>query len=171
VAVCVSLLAGCAGSHSNCGAEVHQALTFHPDLTFVQIGTSTSEPLPECDRVLIGQTTLPTAAGLLANSALHLDNEGGLVHLARCYGVRSVVVFGPTPSDYFGYPDNVNVEPVVCGRCWWLTRTWMEACPRHYSTVRCMTEQPPEAVASRALVALQMRTAMDVATVSAVGDS
>jgi len=73
-----------------------------PDLIVVQIGTTTSDPIPGVDLNLIGQTSLREVAGLLRATALHLDNEGGLVHLAACYGRRSLVVFGPTPSDYFG---------------------------------------------------------------------
>jgi ADP-heptose:LPS heptosyltransferase len=121
-----------------------------PGIVFVQIGTTTSEPVAECDVNLIGRTTMAEVAGLLAGAVAHIDNEGGLVHMAACLGIPSVVVFGPTPSDYFGYRGNVNVDPPVCGDCWWITRTWMERCVRGYATARCLQEQPPEAVVARA---------------------
>lgn len=125
-----------------------------PDLVLVQLGTTTSEPIPGVDLDLIGQTTLAEVAGLLRATALHLDNEGGLVHLAACYGRRSLVVFGPTPSSYFGYPQNINVDPVRCGGCWWIDELWMDRCPRGMAQPECMFTQPPEQIVGLALTAL-----------------
>ena len=136
------------------GAVVAQLKAECPDLQFVQIGSVTSQPIVECDLVLLNQTSLDEVVGLLAQAALHLDNEGGLVHVAASLGTRSIVVFGPTPSDYFGYPVNINIDPPVCGNCWWMTRTWMDVCAKGYEIPRCMTEQPPEVVAHYALEAL-----------------
>ncbi len=121
-----------------------------PDLVFVQLGTSTSEPVAECDINLIGRTTLPEVAGLIGGAVAHIDNEGGLVHLAACLGVPAVVLFGPTPSDYFGYRGNINIDPAVCGACWWLTRSWMSHGVKGYNVPRCLHEQKPETVVARA---------------------
>jgi hypothetical protein len=120
-----------------------------PDLVFVQLGTSTSEPIAECDLNLIGRTSLAEVVGLLGGAIAHIDNEGGLVHVAACLGVPAVVLFGPTPSDYFGYPGNINIDPAVCGDCWWLTRSWMSNCVKGYNVPRCLHEQKPEAVVAR----------------------
>lgn len=136
------------------GAVVARLKRSFPDLQFIQVGTVTSELIQECDQVLLNKTSLDEVVSLLANAVLHIDNEGGLVHLAACLGTRSVVVFGPTPSDYFGYPNNVNIDPPVCGNCWWMTQTWMDLCPKRYETARCMTEQSPEVVADQAIRAL-----------------
>ncbi|WP_298264159.1 glycosyltransferase family 9 protein [Acidocella sp.] len=122
-----------------------------PDILFVQLGTVTSEVIAECDVNLIKLTSLRDAAALIAGAALHLDNEGGLVHLAACLGTRSVVVFGPTPADYFGYDANINLSPPVCGDCWWTTRSWMDKCAEGFAEPRCMTEQMPDTVAAHAL--------------------
>jgi hypothetical protein len=141
-----------------------------PDLKFVQIGVSTSEPLAEVDLNLINRTSMREAAGLIAGALLHIDNEGGLVHLARCLGVASCVVFGPTPSAYFGYSGNVNVDPTFCGGCWWINETWMNQCPRGFATPRCMTEQDPLAVAAaihRHLTARQCEEALPPVTLDA----
>jgi ADP-heptose:LPS heptosyltransferase len=136
-------------------AEVATGLkAARPDLIVVQIGTTTSDPMPGVDLNLIGQTSLREVAGLLRATALHLDNEGGLVHLAACYGRRSLVVFGPTPSDYFGYPHNINVDPVRCGGCWWIDELWMDRCPRGMAQPECMFTQPPERIVALALAAL-----------------
>jgi hypothetical protein len=141
------------------GTVVTQLKAARPDLQFVQIGSVTSQAIEECDQVLLNQTSLDEVVGLIAQAALHLDNEGGLVHVAASVGTRSTVVFGPTPSDYFGYPGNINIEPPVCGNCWWMTRTWMDVCAKGYDTPRCMTEQPPEIVARHALQAMAQTVA------------
>jgi len=133
------------------GAVVTRLKRAFPDLQFIQVGTVTSEPIHECDHVLLNKTSLDEVVSLLANAALHIDNEGGLVHLAACLGTRSVVVFGPTPSDYFGYAENVNIDPPVCGNCWWTSQTWMDSCPKGYEEPRCMSEQSPELVAGHAI--------------------
>jgi hypothetical protein len=135
-------------------AVVAQIKRQRPDLTVVQIGTTTSEPIAGVDVDLIGKTTLKEVAGLLMKSQLHLDNESGLVHLASCLASRCLVVFGPTPSDYFSYPQNINVDPVTCGGCWWIDETWMNHCTRGLEKPACTYEQPPQGVADRALEAL-----------------
>jgi hypothetical protein len=120
-----------------------------PDLKIVQLGAANGARLAGCDLDLRGATTLPEAASVLAGSILHIDNEGGLVHLAACLGVKSCVIFGPTPADYFGYPDNINIRPNVCGGCWWTNDSWMDQCPRGFAIPICMSEQPPDLVAAR----------------------
>jgi hypothetical protein len=129
------------------GAVIRHLRQMRGDIAFVQVGVQTSEAIREADLNLIGRTTLPEVAGLINGAVLHLDNEGGLVHLARCVGTVCCVVFGPTSSRYFGYPDNINIEPSFCGGCWWVNETWMNHCPRGFETARCMTEQPPMIIA------------------------
>jgi ADP-heptose:LPS heptosyltransferase len=125
-------------------------------MLIVQLGTTTSEAIAGVDLNLIGRTSLAEAAALLRATALHLDNEGGLVHLAACYGRRSLVVFGPTPSDYFGYPGNINLDPLRCGGCWWIEESWMDRCPRSMTPPECMFAQPPERLVELALGALRI---------------
>nr|WP_294519944.1 glycosyltransferase family 9 protein [uncultured Rhodopila sp.] len=133
------------------GAVVSKLRAALPGYRFVQIGSVTSELIHEVDLNLVNKTSMDEVAGLLARAALHLDNEGGLVHLAACLGTRSAVVFGPTPADYFGYPDNINISSAFCNGCWWTTRTWMDSCAKGYKEARCMTEQDPGVVAARIL--------------------
>ncbi|MBJ7252120.1 MAG: hypothetical protein JHC89_12165, partial [Acetobacteraceae bacterium] len=125
-----------------------------PGLLIVQLGSTTSEAIAAADLNLIGRTSLAEAAALLRATRLHLDNEGGLVHLAACYGRRSLVVFGPTPSDYFGYSSNINVDPLRCGGCWWIEESWMDRCPRGMKQPECMFAQPPDKLVVLALKAL-----------------
>jgi ADP-heptose:LPS heptosyltransferase len=95
---------------------------------------------------LIGKTTMPEVAAIIASAELHLDNESGLVHMAACLGTRSCVLFGPTDADYFGYPQNINIRPGCCGGCWWTTDSWMDQCPRGFATAPCMDSIAPEDV-------------------------
>ena len=118
-----------------------------PNLTFVQVGAKTSTPIENIDVQLIGKTSLPQLAGLLAGALLHLDNESGLVHLAACIGTQSCVLFGPTPAAYFGYDANINMEPKTCGGCWWTTKDWMTDCPRGFDRPICLAGIEPRAIA------------------------
>jgi hypothetical protein len=126
-----------------------------PKLPIVQLGTRTSQPIDGVDLDLVDKLSIQEAAGVLKHSRFHIDIESGLVHLARCFGVRSCVLFGPTPADYFGYPDNVNLRPAECGGCWWINQTWMDQCPRGLSEAICMTGHDPERVAAAIIEALQ----------------
>lgn len=131
----------------------------HPDMLFVQVGIHTSARIDEADINLISKTSLPDVAGLIRGAVLHIDNEGGLVHLARAMGTVSCVVYGPTSSRYFGYSANINIDPAFCGGCWWINETWMNHCPRGFATARCMTEQPASAVADAVDRFLRTRSA------------
>ena len=132
--------------HAQVAVQLKKAF---PSLKIIQIGASTSTPIESVDLNLVGSTTLAEAAALLKHALLHIDNEGGLVHLARALGTRSCVVFGPTLSSYFGYEANLNISPLVCGGCWWMEGRWMTQCVRGDARPVCMYTQPPENVAAR----------------------
>ena len=128
-----------------------------PGLPFVQIGTHTSVPIDGIDLDLINRTKLTEAAAVVAGSAMHLDIESGMVHIASCLGTPSCVVFGPTPPDYFGYAGNANLRPPRCGGCWWTTPDWMDRCPRGFTEPICVGEQTPLQVAAAARAILRSR--------------
>ena len=138
------------GRHTKCWPHfpelVKQLKREFPDLPIVQLGSTTSVPIPGVDVNLINETTLPQVAAILARTGLHFDNESGLVHLAAAQGAQSVVIFGPTPSDFFGYPSNVNLAPDFCGGCWWATPDWMDECPRDFGRPLCLEYTTAERV-------------------------
>ena len=117
-----------------------------PDIAIIQIGGEKSYPIQGVHENLAGKTTIAQAVGVLKESILHIDIEGGLVHIAAGLGIKSVVLFGPTSIDYFGYPDNINLKSDYCGDCWWTTERWMEACPRNHGSARCLKLLSPERV-------------------------
>jgi ADP-heptose:LPS heptosyltransferase len=122
-----------------------------PDLMFVQVGSSTSTPIEGTDLNLIGKTSLAEAAGLVKRAACHLDNEGGLVTVASCYGTPCCVVYGPSSADYFAYKGHIAVRPIECGGCWWIAKDWLSQCPRGLREPVCMYTQPPRRVAQAVL--------------------
>jgi hypothetical protein len=117
-----------------------------PEIKIVQIGTTTSKPIDGVDLDLIDKTPLNDVVGLLKGAALHLDSESGLVHMASCVGTKSVVVFGPTSVEYYGYEENINIAPTVCGNCWWAKPTWNSQCVRGEVEPSCTYSQEPESV-------------------------
>lgn len=117
-----------------------------PHVKFLQVGTKDDIHIENADFDLRGQTSLPEVAGLIDKALCHLDVESGLVHMAHCLKTPAVVVFGPTPVDYFGYPDYSAIPPQACGDCWATQDTWMALCPRGHKVPVC-TQQSPGLIA------------------------
>jgi ADP-heptose:LPS heptosyltransferase len=90
------------------------------------------------DLNLVGKISFLEAAAVLERARLHIDGESGLVHLRHLLGGRSVVMFGPTPAEYFAYADNCNIVSKDCRGCMWMTDDWFEVCPRGLAESRCM---------------------------------
>ncbi len=120
--------------------------TNFPGIMVVQVGAKNSTPIKSADLNLIAKTNLREVSAILKQSQLHIDNEGGLVHIAKALSKKSCVIFGPTSPDYFAYSDNINIRPAFCGSCWWITRTWMDVCARGFDEPRCLSDQPPSHV-------------------------
>jgi len=119
-----------------------------PGISIVQLGGNTGQTIARVDVDLREKTTLQEVAAILQKALVHVDTESGLVHLARCLGTTSVVLFGPTNPNYFGYQENRNIVSSSCGNCWWSTDTWMDACPRGLSTPACLDSIAPAKVAA-----------------------
>lgn len=113
-----------------------------PGYEIIQLGGGKSRPIAGVKN-LIGKTSIVETMKLLSNSLLHIDGDSGLVHLAWRYGVKSIVLFGPTNKDFFGYSENINIGPNECGNCWWLEKNWLQQCPATYDTPRCMDSIRP----------------------------
>jgi len=105
----------------------------------VQLGVST-DPLIPGVLDFRGKTSLMEAGAILKHSFLHMDTEGGLVHLAKAMRTRSLVVFGPTAVGFYGYDDNINIASDRCTACWWSTLDWYRKCPKGHDLPACMNE-------------------------------
>jgi ADP-heptose:LPS heptosyltransferase/2-polyprenyl-3-methyl-5-hydroxy-6-metoxy-1,4-benzoquinol methylase len=98
----------------------------------IQLGKQLEEPIKGAI-YMAGKTTIRQTAAFISKAQFHIDTEGGLVHLAHAVRTRSIVLFGPTPVKFFGYPDNVNVEtPSDCKDCWWVDDMWWRECPKKF---------------------------------------
>lgn len=117
----------------------------YPRYKVVQIGSPMGSMIPGVDFTFTGK--ISDAYRVLAYSDLHIDGDSGHVHAARALGVRSVVIFGPTPAYWFGYPENINIQkPMSCSPCWWSNPLWVKQCAAGYKTPRCMNFTFPEMV-------------------------
>ncbi|GAB1511586.1 glycosyltransferase family 9 protein [Actinophytocola sp. KF-1] len=68
--------------------------------------------LPEA-AVLAGELDLADLAAVVADAAVVVCNDTGVGHLATAYGVRSVVLFGPTPPERWGPPADRSQHVVL----------------------------------------------------------
>lgn len=97
----------------------------------------------------VWQKPLTEVIQYLEASKLHLGNENGLVRLRRLVTNKpSVVVFGPTHPDMYGFDNNINIWPNVCHPCLWYTGEWMYECANNLDCL-CMKTITPQDVTKR----------------------
>lgn len=122
----------------------------YPELVIVQLGISEDRcrKMRGVDIDLIGQTSLADIAVLLRSSVIHIDGEGGMVHLRQAlHGGKSVVFFGPTSMKFYGYDENENVCGDGCAAwCEWVPFDWQGNCMRGFDRPPCMQSIIPESV-------------------------
>lgn len=122
-----------------------------PQYKLVQLGTSRegfNEDFSGTDINLRGKTNLEEIKVLLRRALLHIDCEGGLVHLRHAlHAGPSVVLFGPTSPDVYGYKENLNLRREVCKHpCEWVTNDWLSRCARRDDKQCCMKKLLPQFV-------------------------
>ena len=122
----------------------------YPELAVVQLGVS-RERCPAMEGVsvdLIGKSSIEQVKNLLKISAVHIDCEGGFVHLRHALnGGPAVVLFGPTPKRFFGYSENINIRGDGCPEpCEWKTADWQIRCVNGFEKQPCMLSISPEKV-------------------------
>jgi ADP-heptose:LPS heptosyltransferase len=98
-------------------------------LKVVQVGGSAEPLLPGIDVDLRGKTSISQLCFVLKSAVVHIDTEGGIVHVARAVNKRSIVFFGPTSVTFWGYPANINLISSEYTDCWWIKRDWMASSP------------------------------------------
>ena len=117
-------------------------------LPVVALGARDDARIDGADLDLRGCTSLREAAAVLRDAAAYVGPEGGLANLARAVGTRSVIFFGSTPPEFFGFRANVNVLPQRCGGCWWTTPSYLHQCPRLQAAPECTGSISERAVVS-----------------------
>ena len=120
----------------------------YPEYMIVQIG----EKMKKDDDItadihLNGKTDIEDVKVLLKEAELHIDYDGGLVHLRHILGGGpSVVLFGPTLSARHNYDENIAVSANMCGDCEWTTAEWLFDCPSGANPPKCMRSITPKLV-------------------------
>lgn len=100
----------------------------YPEISVVQIGGGKAEIFDFVDICLIGKTSIQELPYILEKSLLHIDGESGMVQLANLTSVKSIVLFGPTPIDYFAYERNTNLVSDFCTNCMNIHKYWASKC-------------------------------------------
>lgn len=116
----------------------------YPGLNIVQLGIKGVDKIKGADYYILGEH-IEIVKYVLKNSILHIDIEGGLVHIATQLGTKCVVLFGPTPVFYFGYPENINIVSEACDYCLSLYDDQYR-CAKGYDRPECMFSITPEYV-------------------------
>lgn len=116
----------------------------YPEIEIVQIGADNIEKISGADRYIMGED-LEIVKVILKNALCHIDCEGGLVHMATQLGTKCAVLFGPTPSWFFGYDENINIVSPKCKECVYLFPDWQINCHK-YDRPECMYSITPEIV-------------------------
>jgi ADP-heptose:LPS heptosyltransferase len=116
-----------------------------PGYKIVQVGLA-SPHITCVDINLVGKTSFDELCSVLKYSSLHIDTDGGCVHLAKAVNTKSVVLFGPSNAEYVGYDDNINIVATSCRNCFVIEK-WHEKCLRGFKTPICMQSILPNFVA------------------------
>lgn len=118
--------------------------TRFPDIGILQVGVAGCYQIPGVNRYILGQT-LEVIKYVLKEAILHIDCEGGLVHLATQLGTKCVVLFGPTPVHFFGYEENINIVSEKCNGCYYVNENFA-ICAKGLEEPECMRAITPEKV-------------------------
>ena len=105
------------------------------NLKVVQVGMdydASGSVLKGVDVYLVGKTSWEDVKILLNNALYHVGIDSDLVHLRKALkSGPSIVLFGPTPVEFWGYNDNINISSEGCHNCMELTDNWRMKCLNH----------------------------------------
>lgn len=118
-------------------------------IDIVQVGFKISDDDDiEADFNLNGKTDFEEIKVLLKYALLHVDYDGGLVHVRHILrGGISTVLFGSSGIEQHLYSENINIRSDVCKNpCEWTSREWLSKCPQGYDIPICMKSLTVETV-------------------------
>lgn len=119
----------------------------YPGILLVQLGMKKDTPEIGADINIAGRTNLEQLKVVLKHAFLHVDYEGGLVHLRHALnGGVSCVLFGPTPITCLNYVENIPVCTEACRACAWEWNDWLTTCHNEEHPYICMKSITPEMV-------------------------
>lgn len=118
----------------------------YPAIKLVQLGDNHTEIIPFVDEAFLGRD-LELVKYILRGSLIHIDIEGGLMHLATQLGTKCAVIYGPTQVELFSYPQNINLVSDKCSNCYLLYPEYYR-CARGLEKPECMWSVSPARVMS-----------------------
>ena len=129
---------------------IEKLKTSFPQYRIVEVGTGKGAPIKNAQLNLAGKTSLNEIKSILKNSLLHIDGEGGLVHLRHALkGGVSCVLFGPSSPKVLGYSENINLSSKACPiHCEFYHDDWLKECVKGTDAV-CMKSLTPDFVFSK----------------------
>lgn len=137
-------------AHDNYVALIGLLKKNYPDIQIVQLGVSKDrcDAMDGVDLNLVGKTTMEQVKLLLKHALVHVDGEGGMVHIRHMLsGGPSIVLFGPTPLDFYGYDENINIRGTGCPAwCEWSIFGWHQSCAKGLKQPDCMKNITPDCV-------------------------
>ncbi len=120
-----------------------------PDAVLVQFGSPLDKKIDkDLDINLVGCTSMDEMKVIVKRCAILIDNEGGTVHLRHAlHGGRSIVLFGSTSPEFYGYSENINIRSECCPiTCEWAINQWQDGCLKGKDPAPCMAGITPEHV-------------------------
>jgi len=146
VTICPKGKQGFASNRKEWGASNFQKLVeLFPQLNFVQIGT----PAVNLLRGVIDARgeEIRKVALIMKRSSFFIGLEGGLMHLAKAVGTKSIIVYGGLISPKIsGYGENINVyNNVDCSPCFSHSQGTLGQC----ESMKCMKGITVEMVAKK----------------------
>lgn len=119
----------------------------YSSIKVVQVGDMSTEKIPHADEYILGEN-IEYVKYVLKNSIMHIDIEGGLMHLATQIGTKCVCLLGITQANLFAYPQNINIVSEKCSGCYCLYDDTYE-CAKGLDVPLCMKSITPEMVMNR----------------------
>lgn len=135
--------------HSNWDKLALEIKSSIPEVVTVQVGEKMSdEDDIHVDINLNGKTDIYEIRVLMKYAAVHVDYDGGLVHVRHILqGGPSVVLFGPTAVNRHTSTENIGIRTDVCKYdCEWMTERWLFDCPKGLEKPICMDSIDPKYV-------------------------
>ena len=116
----------------------------YQDIAVLQIGGKNVKKISGVDKYFLG-LEFDKVMYILKHALIHIDIEGGLVHLATQLKTKCAVLFGPTRIEYFGYPQNINIATHACYGCYGCYDD-INICARNMESPICMASITPKIV-------------------------
>jgi ADP-heptose:LPS heptosyltransferase len=81
--------------------------------TFLHLGALIEKPI-EGTVDLRGRTSIREAIAIIKHSKLFIGIDSFMAHACIAVKTKGIILFGPTPVEYIGHPDNVNINLNIC---------------------------------------------------------